>query len=100
MPSRREASGGSEILAVGRLTKLPERSEAEVAVLVRDQYQHRGLGRELLLRLLEIGREEKLGRIFAHMLRENVEMQALASQLGFRFEASEDPALVTAVFHC
>jgi acetyltransferase len=95
---RRTASGESEILGVGRLTKLPSRCEAEVAVLVRDQYQHCGLGRELLRRLLAIGGEEKLERIFAHMLRENVEMQALASQLGFRFEPSEDPALVTAVY--
>jgi acetyltransferase len=95
---RRTESGESEILGAGRLTKLPSRNEAEVAVLVRDQYQHRGLGRELLRRLLVISGEEKLERIIAYMLRENVEMQALAAQLGFRFEPSEDPALVTAVY--
>ncbi len=95
---RKSDSGESELLGVGRLRKLSGRNEGELAILVRDQYQHRGLGRELVRRLLEIGREEKLDRIFAFMLRENVEMQALATELGFRFEPSEDATLITAVF--
>ena len=39
-----------EILVVGRLNKLLPKNEAELAVLVTDEYQGRGLGTELLRR--------------------------------------------------
>ena len=51
-----------EILAVGRLSKMPGGKQAEVAVLVTDLYQRQGLGTELLQRLIEIARDEKLPR--------------------------------------
>lgn len=40
--------------------------------MVTDQYQYRGLGTELLRRLIEIARNEKLDRIIAEMLQENL----------------------------
>ncbi len=45
-------SGAHEILAIGRMSKLHGTNAAEVAILVRDQYQRRGLGLELLHRLI------------------------------------------------
>src|SRR5690349_3148289 len=57
------------ILAVGRLNKLLNSNEAEMAVLVSDQYQGRGLGTELLRRLIQTAREQKLEQIIAEMLR-------------------------------
>jgi acetyltransferase len=53
-------TGEHEILAIGRLSKLHGRSTAEMALLVRDQYQRRGLGIELLRRLIQVGRDEHL----------------------------------------
>jgi len=91
-----------EILAVGRLNKLRKTDdsrgshEAEVAVLVSDQYQRQRLGRELLRRLIEIAPKEKITRIVAEMLRDNVAMQNLFKSLGFRFESLGDPASVQA----
>ena len=38
------STGEHEILAVGRMTKVPDSCEAEVAVLVSDQAQKQGLG--------------------------------------------------------
>jgi acetyltransferase len=51
-----QPTGKQYILGVGRLNKLQADKEAEVAVLVSDQYQHLGLGTELLRRLVQIAR--------------------------------------------
>ncbi len=94
----RDANAGEHrIVAVGRLSKLHGRKEAEVAVLVSDPYQHRGLGAELLRRLIEVARNEKLDCIIADILQENVAMRALAKRFGFHSRASDDPAVVRAV---
>jgi acetyltransferase len=77
-------TGEHEILAIGRLSKLHGQNTAEMALLVRDQYQRRGLGIELLRRLIQIGRDEHLDSIQAYLLRENFEMRGLVEKLGFR----------------
>jgi len=79
-----------EILGVGRLTQKPGAREAEVAVLVADPYQRCGLGSELFGRLIQIGREEKLQRITATILPENMGMRILATRQGFQVMQDED----------
>ncbi|MEJ7638807.1 MAG: GNAT family N-acetyltransferase, partial [Singulisphaera sp.] len=69
-------AGGHEILAVGRLCKR-RGGEAEFALLVRDEAQGVGLGTELLRRLIAIGRDERLRRIVADILPENLNMQRI-----------------------
>lgn len=90
-------TGLHEIWAVGRLTKSHNEPEAEVAVLVTDRHQKEGLGTELVRRLIEIGRDEKLRRIFANLLPENAGMNALGRRLNFRTAPSHDPGNVTVV---
>jgi acetyltransferase len=85
-----------EILAIGRLSKLHGRNTAEVAVLVRDEYQRHGLGIELLRRLIQVARDERLDSIHAYMLRENIEMHALIKKLEFKVAATDDPGLLFA----
>src|SRR5204863_8477993 len=58
-----------KIFAVGRLNKLLPKNEAELAVLVTDEYQGRGIGTQLLSRLIQVAREQRLDRIVAEMLR-------------------------------
>jgi acetyltransferase len=77
-------NGGREILAVGRLVKLRGGSDGEFAIVVSDNWQHRGLGKELLRRLVVIGREEKLRRIVADVLPDNHEMLRVCEHLGFK----------------
>ena len=86
-----------EILGVGRLTKLRGEEEAEVGVLISDSYQGRGLGTELVRRLIAAARHEKLHRIVAHILPENAGMRSLAERFGFRARSAEDPGTVVAV---
>lgn len=85
------------ILGVARLNKLQAEKEAEVAVLVSDQYQHRGLGTELLRQLIKVAREEKLNCLSAEMLRDNLAIQTIFRSLGFRLRLVSDPASVQAV---
>jgi len=76
-------SGEHSILAVGRLSRMHRVPEAEFAILVSDAYQRHGFGSELLHRLVQIGRDEKLHRITANILGENIAMQRVARNNGF-----------------
>jgi acetyltransferase len=91
------SAAATEILGVGRLIKQHGRNEAEVAVTIRDHYQRRGLGTELLRRLVQVGRDEQLDRLVAHILRENYEMQALSARFGFKPSSTDDPECIHAV---
>ncbi len=73
-----------KILGVGRLSKQHGNSDAEFAVLVNDEWQRQGLGCELLRRLIEIGRVEKLARISGVILAENHAMQHICRKVGFK----------------
>ena len=83
-------TGERRILGVGRMNKLRLKNEAEVAALVSDQYQHMGLGHELLRRIVDIAREEKVAHVSAEMLPDNLGMQAVFRRLGFKITADED----------
>lgn len=76
-------SGRAEIVGVGRLSRLHGVNEAEFALLVSDQWQGCGIGRHLLRRLVQIGRDVKLERITANILPDNREMRRVARQAGF-----------------
>jgi acetyltransferase len=90
-------TGEQEIRAVGRLTKIPGTTEAEIAVLVSDSSQRQGLGTELVRRLIEVGRAEKIGHIVANILNENDGMRALARNFNFHTRDTSDLSMVVAV---
>ena len=79
-------TGEKQIVGIGRLTKLHGTTDAEFAMLVVDDFQRRGIGSELLNRLLQIGREEGVERVIAYMLGENRGMRLISKRLGFQFE--------------
>ncbi|MGL5807594.1 MAG: GNAT family N-acetyltransferase, partial [Xenococcaceae cyanobacterium] len=89
-------TGNHEILAVGRLSKLHGISEAEFSMLVSDPFQCRGLGTELLKRLLQVGRDEQLKQINADILPENLAMQRVCEKVGFRLDRRVDLGVVRA----
>ena len=88
--------GSSEVIAVGRLSKLHGTEEAEIAVLVRDEFQHRGLGTEIVSRLLQIARDEKLKYVASTMLGVNREMRAICKRLNFQLSVDMEDDLVNA----
>ena len=79
-----DAQGERRIVAVGRLSKAHAVPEGEFAILVGDPWQGRGLGAELLRRLVEIGRDEGLELIWADMLASNYGMRRTAQSVGFK----------------
>jgi len=88
------ATGEPKIVGVGRLRKLHGTDDAEFAVLVSDEYQGRGLGIELTKRLIQVGRDEKLGRIVGDVLADNANMIRICQKLGFRLRGEfDDPVL-------
>jgi acetyltransferase len=89
--------GERRIIGVGRMTKLHAKNEAEVAALVSDQYQHQGLGLELIRRVVDIARDEKVALCSAEMLPDNIAMQGVFRRLGFRFSNDDDLTSMRAV---
>jgi acetyltransferase len=85
-----------EIIGVGRLVKDRGANEAEFALLIGDQFQGKGLGTELLRRLIQVGRDEKLQRITGDILAENRGMQNVCKKLGFRLWYSLEDHLMKA----
>jgi acetyltransferase len=90
------ATGKHEILGIGRMSKLHGTNSAEVALLVRDSVQRQGLGIEIVRRLIQVARDERLSTLVAYMLQENIEMQGLLRRAGFHVTASDDPAVLLA----
>ena len=93
---RKTPEGKSEIISVARMSKLHGRNEAELAVIVRDEFQAKGLGTELYRQMIEIGRREKLAKVKAVMLGENREMRSLVQKLGFKLNTQLEENLVEA----
>ncbi len=92
-----QAGDQPSIVAVGRLIKSHEGDEAEFALVVTDKFQHHGLGRELLRRLIDIGRAEGVGRIVGHILSDNSAMLRVCKELGFTSAFEPDASMVDAV---
>lgn len=93
---REPGTGEPEILGVARLSKVRATQDADLAMVVTDRAQNRGLGTELLARLLETGKQENVRRVSAEMLVDNVAMRRLAEKFGIRIAQGEDPARLRA----
>ena len=85
-----------QIIGIGRLSKTPAINEAEVALLIHDHWQHRGLGTQLMKAVIQVGRTERLDRVIANILPENVEMQRICEKAGFKLGRKLDESLVVA----
>jgi len=95
---RNPETGEPEILGVGRMTKLHGTKDAEVAVLISDKYQRRGLGKELLARLMIVGAGENLDRLTADILPDNRDVMRVCEKLGFSLKHSLEDEVVHAEF--
>jgi RimJ/RimL family protein N-acetyltransferase len=73
--------GDAEIVGVGRFD-VNEPGRAEAAIVIRDDYQHVGLGTAVLDRMREVGRGAGLKSFSAEILAENVKMIELLEANG------------------
>jgi len=95
---RNPTTGESEILGVSRLTRVLGTNDAEVAVLISDQFHGRGLGKELLGRLVTVGGDEKLSAVKADILPDNRDVMRICEKLGFTLRHSVEDEVVKAEF--
>ena len=76
-------NGKKKMIGVARLFMNPDLTSGEVAVLVHDRFQGKGLGYKLVEVLIEIARERGLEDIRADVLTENEKMLRIFRRLGF-----------------
>ena len=86
-----------QIIAVGRYDVVRPR-EAEVAFLVEDQHQGRGIGQLLLEHLAQAGRERGVERFVADVLPDNQRMIQTFRDAGYRVASAYDEGLLQLEF--
>jgi GNAT superfamily N-acetyltransferase len=78
-----DEGGGVREIGLCRYAGADSAGGAEISVAVADDYQHRGLGKLLLCRLVEYARLHGVGRLYSMDSRSNTAMRRLARDVGF-----------------
>ncbi|MCW6010752.1 GNAT family N-acetyltransferase, partial [Micromonospora sp. CPCC 205371] len=92
-------SSGDRILAVGRYERLgPDAPDAEVAFVVEDAYQGRGIGSVLLEHLAAAARDAGITRFVAEVLPENGAMLRVFADAGYQVQREYADGVVHLAF--
>jgi acyl-CoA synthetase (NDP forming)/GNAT superfamily N-acetyltransferase len=92
-------SSGGQLIAVGRYDRLgPDADDAEVAFVVEDAYQGRGIGSVLLEHLAEGARAAGIRRFVAEVLAENGNMLRVFADAGYRIHREYAEGVVHLTF--
>jgi GNAT superfamily N-acetyltransferase len=75
---------GEDIVSIGRYYLDPKTNRAEIAFVVHDRWQNRGIGRFLMNYLMSIARRNGIGGFTAEVLRENYTMQKILNNSNCR----------------
>lgn len=87
--------GEEREIAVARYAINPDGESCEFAVVVADEWQGRGVGSEIMRRLMDAAKNKGLKRIEGQVLEDNKQMLSLMHFLGFDSAPSgEDPGVV------
>ena len=78
---------GDEIVGIGRYILDPRTNRAEVAFVIHDKWQNRGIGTALLKHLINIARRNGIAGFTAEVLRENKAMQAVFNKSGCKLRS-------------
>ena len=90
-------AGPDQTVGVARLVREPYAPRGEFAVVVEGAMKGQGLGRALMQRLIDWGRDQGLQQIEGQVLSENAPMLAFMGRLGFALHRSaDDPEIVDA----
>jgi len=73
---------GEDIIAVGRYYLDEKTNRAEVAFVVRDEWQGKGLGKLLFKQLMVVAKQSGIAGFTAEVLRDNKKMQSVFSKCG------------------
>jgi len=86
--------GHEEIIGVGRYLTDAAKMSAEMAFVVRDDYQRKGLGSYLFRRLVEIAQSEGIRRFHAEVLAENSGMLKIFHRSGLKVATTTEEGVV------
>ncbi|MFQ1003797.1 GNAT family N-acetyltransferase [Modestobacter sp. SSW1-42] len=89
---------GDHLIGVGRYDRLPGTDEAEVAFLIEDAHQRRGLGSVLLEHLAAAARERGITRFVAEVLSQNGAMVRVFRDAGYAASRSYEDGVVHLTF--
>jgi acyl-CoA hydrolase/RimJ/RimL family protein N-acetyltransferase len=79
-------AGREEVVGMGQYSLLGESMTAEVAYVVRDDFQRKGVGRELLARLTVLAKRQGLLGFVAEVLSTNAPIFRMFQRMGFVLE--------------
>lgn len=79
---------GEEIIAIGRYYLDPKTNRAEVAFVVRDDWQNRGIGSFILKHLVTIAKRNGIAGFSAEVMRDNKAMQSVINQSGLKVRSN------------
>ena len=86
--------GRRETVGEVRMSAEPDGARAEFAIVVRSDFQGKGLGRALVEKMLRYGRERGIRTLYGLVNRSNERMLGLARRLGFEIERAPDARTV------
>jgi acyl-CoA hydrolase/RimJ/RimL family protein N-acetyltransferase len=78
--------GRETMVGIGSYSKIPNTNTAEIALVVRDDWQGRGIGTELLKYLIELAKANNFSELKAWVLAENAVMMHLFRKCGYRMK--------------
>ncbi|WP_369134161.1 GNAT family N-acetyltransferase [Modestobacter sp. I12A-02662] len=89
---------GDELIGVGRYDRYPGTDDAEVAFLIEDAHQRRGLGSVLLEHLAAAAQERGITRFVAEVLSQNAQMVRVFQDAGYSGKRSYADGVVHLTF--
>ena len=90
-----QLTNDARILGVARYISNPDRQSCEFALTVADAWQRKGVGRQLMQRLMAVARDRGIDILQGEVLSHNTKMLRLCEQLGFHVvHGGHDPDVV------
>lgn len=87
-----------EIVAIGRYYRLPRKHTAEIAFVVEDAYQGKGIGTKFVDCLSKAARDNGIATFEADVLAENEEMMLVFKNYGFRVASELEAGVYRVTF--
>ncbi len=81
-------SHGDDLIGMGAYYLDPRTNRAEIAFMVRDDWQSRGLGQQLFRHLTTIARRNGIGGLLAETLQQNRPMQAIINNSNLKVSST------------
>ncbi|MFB0537942.1 MAG: GNAT family N-acetyltransferase [Anaerolineae bacterium] len=93
-----QEDGRDKIIAVGRYSLEPESTMAEVALLVQDDWQGKGIGTWLLKYLIQVAKSRKVAGFKAQVMADNRVPLHMAHKTGYTVETTLEDGVFTVSF--